>query len=67
VATFLADSQRLPSYQALFGGLCLSVSALAASLGVDWRRWVFQAVNVGYRQPDFGLAELAAWLERSAA
>ena len=67
VAAFLADSQRLKSYQALFGGLCLSVSALAAARDADWRRWVFQAVNVGYRLPEFGLPELNAWLARPAA
>ena len=60
---FLVDVTRAPQYQALFGGLCLSVAALAAALGSDWRQWVFQAVNVSYRKPDFGLAEIAAWLK----
>lgn len=64
VSEFLSDSIRLPQYQALFGGLCLSVSALAASCGTDWSGWVFQAVNVGYRTPDFGVAEIATWLSQ---
>ena len=64
VKAFLADSTRLPQYSALFGGLCLSVSALAASRGIDWRAWVFQAVNVGYRTPDFGLNEISDWLAK---
>jgi hypothetical protein len=63
VAAFLADATRAPQYQALFRGLCLSVSSLAAAWGVDWRRWVFQAVNVGYRTQIFALPEIAAWLE----
>lgn len=66
VEVFLADEARAAQYQALFGGLCLSISALAAALGSDWRRWVFQAVNVGYRRPDFGLSEIAAWLAQSS-
>ncbi|MBI3242583.1 MAG: hypothetical protein HYZ49_09860 [Chloroflexi bacterium] len=41
VATFLADPTRFTQYSALFGGLCLSVAALAAALGSDWRQWVF--------------------------
>jgi hypothetical protein len=67
VAAFLADATRAPQYQALFGGLCLSVSSLAAAWGVDWRRWVFQAVNVGYRTREFALAEITAWLGRMPA
>jgi hypothetical protein len=47
----------------LFSGICVVVSALAAAWGVDWRRWVFQAINVGYRTPAFGQSELAAWLK----
>ncbi len=66
VSAFLADTSRVSQYQALFGGLCLSVAALAAARGNDWRGWVFQAVNVGYRTPEFGLAEIAAWLARAA-
>ena len=62
VSAFLADPTRLPQYCALFGGLCLGVSALAAALGNDWRRWVFQAVNVSYRASDFGLNEIRRWL-----
>ncbi len=62
VEGFLADSTACAQYQALFGGLCLSVSALVASLGVDWRRWVYQTINVAYRLPDFGLNEMTAWL-----
>jgi len=58
VSAFLTDAFRVSQYRALFGGLCLSVSALAAAWGNDWRRWVFQAVNVGYRMPDFGLIEM---------
>ena len=65
VRAFLADAARAPQYQTLFGGMCLSVSALAAALGNDWRCWVFQAVNVGYRTPEFGIAEIAAWLART--
>ncbi len=49
-------------YQALFGGLCLGVSALAAARGIEWRGWVYQAVNVGYRTANFGLAEIHHWL-----
>ena len=63
VRGFLADSDRAGPYRLLFGGLCLSVSALAAALGVEWRQWIFQTINVAYRLPDFGLAELAAWLK----
>ena len=62
VSAFLADETRRLPYQTLFGGLCLGVSALAATLGNDWRRWVFQAVNVAYRNPDFGLSEIRRWL-----
>ena len=62
VRAFLAEATRVSPYQALFGGLCLSVSALAAALGNEWRRWVFQAVNVGYRTPDFALNEIRRWL-----
>ncbi|HET7090423.1 MAG TPA: hypothetical protein VFL17_17440, partial [Anaerolineae bacterium] len=57
VADFLADTVRASQYASLFGGLCLGVSALAAAWGNDWRKWVFQAVNVGYRLPDFGLRD----------
>ncbi len=64
VSAFLSDATRAPQYQALLGGLCLSVTALAQGSGVDWRRWVFQAVNVNYRTPDFGMVEAAAWLQR---
>jgi hypothetical protein len=63
VAAFLADPRRAQPYTALFPAICVMVSALAAAWGVDWRRWVFQAVNVGYRRPDFTLPELAAWLK----
>ena len=62
VSAFLTDSTRVTQYSMLFSGLCLSVSALAAALGREWRQWVFQAVNVGYRTPDFALKEIAAWL-----
>jgi hypothetical protein len=67
VSAFLADEARAPQYQALFGGLCLSISALAAAWGVDWRQWVFQTINVAYRSPEFGLTEMAAWLKPLAA
>lgn len=63
VAAFLADPHRARPYTALFPAICVMISALAAAWGVDWRRWVFQAVNVGYRRPDFALPELAAWLK----
>jgi hypothetical protein len=63
VRDFLADTDRVGSYSRLFGGLCLSVSALAVALGVEWRQWIFQTINVAYRLPGFGLTELAAWLE----
>jgi hypothetical protein len=62
VGAFLADAARFEPYRALFGGLCLTVAALAAALGNDWRRWVFQSVNVGYRTPEFGLDEIRRWL-----
>ncbi len=60
---FLADPPRFLPYSALFGGLCLSLSALAAALGNEWQGWVFQAVNVSYRAPDFGLNEIRRWLK----
>ncbi len=63
VADFLGDTVRASQYAALFGGLCLGVSALAAAWGNDWRKWVFQAVNVGYRLPDFGLPDITTWLK----
>ncbi|MDW8326504.1 MAG: hypothetical protein RMK99_08065 [Anaerolineales bacterium] len=62
VRAFLARTEDVQLYQALFGGLCLGVSALFAALGDNWRRWVFQAVNVGYRMADFGLNEIRGWL-----
>jgi hypothetical protein len=61
VGAFLGDPDRARPFAELFAGMCVMVSALAAAWGADWRRWVFQAVNVGYRTPAFGLAELAAW------
>jgi hypothetical protein len=64
VSAFLSDATRLPPYRALFEGLCLSVTALAGAWGVDWRRWVYQAVNVGYRTPEFALNEMAEWLKQ---
>ncbi|MCC7360661.1 MAG: hypothetical protein IT317_14365 [Anaerolineales bacterium] len=66
VTAFLHDADRAGPFADLFAGICVMVSALAAAWGVDWHRWVFQAVNVAYRTPDFGLAEVAAWMERSA-
>ena len=63
VSAFLEDTARAQRYRALFGGLCLSVTALAAGLGLDWRKWVFQVVNVGYRLPDFAMAEIVSWLK----
>jgi len=63
VRDFLADPSRAQPFAQLFAGICLTVSALVAAWGVDWRRWVFQAINVGYRAPAFALAELAAWLK----
>lgn len=60
--SFLDDAAHVNQYRALFGGLCLSVTSLAAALGTDWRRWSFQAVNVGYRTPEFGVTEIGAWL-----
>ncbi len=59
VSAFLTDSTRVTQYSMLFSGLCLSVSALAAALGGEWRQWVFQAVNVGYRTPEFALSHIA--------
>jgi hypothetical protein len=67
VSAFLADATRANQYSVLFGGLCLSVSALAAALGGGWQRWVFQAVNVGYRTTDFALPEIGEWLARTAS
>ena len=64
VGAFLTDTIRARPYAALFGGLCLGVSALAAGYGLDWRQWIFQAVNVAYRLPGFGLNEVAIWLSR---
>ena len=64
VSAFLADSTRVTQYSMLFSGLCLSVSALAAAPGIEWRRWVFQAVNVGYRAPEFALKEISDGLRR---
>jgi hypothetical protein len=66
VSAFLADERRVAQYSALFGGLCLAVSALAAARGIDWQGWVFQSVNVGYRLPDFGLVEISNWLRERA-
>jgi hypothetical protein len=63
VGAFLGDTDRVSQYAMLFGGLCLGVSALAAGYGVDWRKWVFQAVNVDYRLPDFGLRDITTWLK----
>jgi hypothetical protein len=63
VAAFLADDARRAAYGQLFGGLCLSVTTLAVALGPDWRQWIFQVVNVGYRLPEFGVAEIKSWLE----
>ena len=60
--SFLDDEAHAERYRALFSGLCLSVTALADALGSDWRRWIFQAVNVGYRTPEFGVTEIGAWL-----
>jgi len=60
--SFLDDAAHANQYRALFSGLCLSVTSLAAALGTDWRRWIFQAVNVGYRTPEFGVTEIGAWL-----
>lgn len=65
VNAFLTDATRLSQYAALFGGLCLSVAALARAWGDDWRRWVYQAVNVGYRTPEFGLNEITDWLRQT--
>jgi hypothetical protein len=64
VSAFIADPARLEPYRALFGGLCLSLTALASEFGTDWRSWVFQAVNVAYRTPDFGLEEIVSWIEQ---
>ena len=64
VRGFLTDTDRAKPYGSLFGGLCLGISALAAALGVDWRQWTFQTINVAYRLPDFGLTEIAAWLNQ---
>lgn len=64
VGAYLAAADRVRPYARLFGGLCLGVTALAAEFGVEWREWIFQAVNVAYRLPDFGLSSSAAWLDR---
>ncbi|MBI5054790.1 MAG: hypothetical protein HZB52_16210 [Chloroflexi bacterium] len=61
--SFLDDATSTNQYRALFGGLCLSVASLAAALSADWRRWSFQAVNVGYRTTEFGVTEIGAWLK----
>jgi hypothetical protein len=60
--SFLDNAAHVDQYRALFSGLCLSVTSFAAALGTDWRRWIFQAVNVGYRTPGFGVTEIGAWL-----
>lgn len=67
VRALLARTEEVRLYRALFGGLCLGMSALAAARGVEWRSWVFQAVNVGYRTPDFALSEITSWLALNAA
>jgi len=54
VGAFLADASRARQYAMLFGGLCLGISAVTADYGVDWRQWIFQAMNVAYRLPGFG-------------
>jgi hypothetical protein len=64
VSAYLADADRARQYAQLFGGLCVGVTALATAYGIEWREWIFQAVNVAYRLPDFGLAPIAAWLDR---
>ncbi len=62
VGAFLTNPDRVRQYAILFGGLCLSVTGLVADYGIEWRQWIFQAVNVAYRLPDFGLASIASWL-----
>lgn len=63
VIEFLGDEERREMYGRLFGGLCLSVTALVAALGPEWRKWIFQAVNVKYQLADFGVAEIESWLQ----
>lgn len=65
VGEFLADTDRARQYTLLFGGLCLGISSLASDFEIGWRQWIFQAVNVAYRLPEFGLAQMAAWLGRT--
>jgi hypothetical protein len=65
VRAFLADPVRSADYQRLFECLCLSVTALHAQYGSDWRSWIFQTLNVQYPIAGFGLDAIAAWLERS--
>lgn len=59
---FLSDETRYRPYLRLIQTLCLSVSVLSEGYGPDWREWIFQAVNVHYRMPDFGLTMLSNWL-----
>jgi hypothetical protein len=61
VEAFLLDKDRYPAYLRLFEVLCVSVSALLAHYGPDWQSWVFQAVNVHYRLPNFGLEVIHEW------
>jgi hypothetical protein len=64
VGEFLADAARTRQYAMLFGGICLGVTALVADFGIGWRQWIFQALNVAYRLPEFAFAQMATWLSR---
>ena len=62
VRAFLSNEVQFKTYAALFGGLCFSLAALYDWYGSDWETWVFQAINVDYRVPGFGLEQWMKWL-----
>lgn len=63
VSQFLNDTNRYENYSRLFQALALSVTALIEHYGIGWESWVFQAINVHYRLPDFGLEAISQWLQ----
>lgn len=64
IAAFFANMTLTRDYVRILQGVCLNVAALGSHYGTDWRAWVFQAVNVHYRLPGFGLKEIRQWLDR---
>src|SRR5574341_2097698 len=65
VRAFLADEDSYQTYVRLLQCLCLSVTTLADHYGVDWRDWMFQAINLHYQLAAFGLREVHQWLQDS--